>query len=346
MKKGFTLIELLAVITILGILFTLIIPKIIDTLNESEQKSNLVSANGLIDAAQYKHRDNEANGISESLMIDFTNKINDGKLTYDGKKPEKGFINLGESGLITMAVKIGENCYKKDFSTNEIIVLPYDDNTCKYDIYVADDADYDGQISQGDGIQIGTEYFYVIENTGETISALAKYPLYIDGKIGTGIQDELALTSSGSNIQFSNSVYWPDDETPILLWLCIEDDNYNPPSGCKSYPYRYNSNSKVYPYIETYVDYLKQINPTKLSTITGRLIKMEEKHYLDFFNNENANSMSNWIYSTNYWTGSTDYDYVYVINEGNSTTQTNNYNDKNRIRPVIEMPLSVLESDN
>ena len=71
MKKGFTLVELLAVIVILGVIAVIIIPKVTNSLKESEEKTNLASINGLLKAAQYKYQDNELKGIEENLTIDY-----------------------------------------------------------------------------------------------------------------------------------------------------------------------------------------------------------------------------------------------------------------------------------
>ena len=92
MKKGFTLVELLAVIIILGLLAVLITPKVINTLKESEEKTNMASANGLLKAAEYRHQDDELKGTNQTITIDYTNNINIDKLEYNGKQPEKGKV--------------------------------------------------------------------------------------------------------------------------------------------------------------------------------------------------------------------------------------------------------------
>ena len=130
MKKGFTLVELLAVIVILGLLSLLIVPKIVNTLKDSEEKTNMASAKGLLKAAEYTYQDNEIKGISENITIDYTNNINTDKLDYNGSKPEKGKINIYSNGDISMAVKIGNNCYIKSVSENDITTQAYNDETC------------------------------------------------------------------------------------------------------------------------------------------------------------------------------------------------------------------------
>ena len=135
-NKAFTLVELLAVIVILGILSVLIIPKIVNTLNESEQKTNLVSAEELLKAAQYKTTNNEIKGVSENITIDYTTNTNTNYLDYTGQKPEKGQVIIRKNGQIAMAVKIGENCYSKNYNGLDITVTPYNEEICSNPIIV------------------------------------------------------------------------------------------------------------------------------------------------------------------------------------------------------------------
>ena len=129
-KNAFTLVELLAVIIILGILSTLIVPKVMKTLNDSEEKSNLASANGLLKAAEYKYQDNEINGISENIVINFGTGQNVDKLDFNGKNPDEGVLTITTTGNISMAVKIGDKCYIKQSNAKDIVVQDYNSNTC------------------------------------------------------------------------------------------------------------------------------------------------------------------------------------------------------------------------
>lgn len=130
MKKGFTLVELLAVIIILGLLAVLITPKVMNTINESKQKTNMASANGLLKAAEYRYQDDDTNGISQEIIIDYETKENIDKLEYNGKQPEKGKVVIKKDGRIAFAVKIGDNCYLKTYNSNEITVETYSAATC------------------------------------------------------------------------------------------------------------------------------------------------------------------------------------------------------------------------
>lgn len=140
MKKGFTLVELLAVLIIIGLLSVLIVPKVLKTLNDSEQKTNLASAKELIKTAEYKYEENGINGISETIRIDYTNDINTDKIEFDGKKPEKGKLIVTKDGKIAFYIKIGDTCYIKNRLSQEIISKAYDSGTCKTALSFEDDS--------------------------------------------------------------------------------------------------------------------------------------------------------------------------------------------------------------
>jgi type IV pilus assembly protein PilA len=129
-NKAFTLIELLAVIIVLGILAVLIVPKVVNTLNESEKKTNMTSAENLVKAAEYKASSNEMKGISDEIIIDYELGNNTDYLDYSGKKPETGKIFIKKDGRIAMAVKIGDYCYLKGYDSSDIATNPYSSETC------------------------------------------------------------------------------------------------------------------------------------------------------------------------------------------------------------------------
>ena len=131
MKKGFTLVELLAVITILGLLAVIIVPKVTKTIKDSEQKTNMASANGLLKAAEYRYQDNEIKGTTEEVIINYETRENIDKLDYNGRPPEKGKLIITKDGKIVMAVKIGDSCYTKKLTSNDIEIAPYNEETCE-----------------------------------------------------------------------------------------------------------------------------------------------------------------------------------------------------------------------
>lgn len=129
-KKAFTLMELLAVIIVLGIITTIIVPKVVNMLNEAEKNTNMSSAEGLVKAAEYKYQDNEINGISENKKINYQTGENVNYLDYTGTKPTGGQLNIKSNGQVAMAVRFGDNCYLKPYNSNDITTIPYDENTC------------------------------------------------------------------------------------------------------------------------------------------------------------------------------------------------------------------------
>ena len=131
MKKGFTLIELLAVIIILGILTTLIAPKVVNMIEEAEKNTNMTSAQNLAKAAQLKAQNNDAAGTNENIIINYETGENANYLDYNGSKPEKGQIIILSTSEISLAVKIGDYCYIKSTNSSDILSQPYNEETCK-----------------------------------------------------------------------------------------------------------------------------------------------------------------------------------------------------------------------
>lgn len=130
-KKAFTLMELLAVIIVLGIITTIIAPKVVNMLDESEKNTYTNSVRGLIKAATYKYSNNDIKGIvNEDIVIDYSNKNNTKYLEYNGEPPEEGKIHITPLGDVSVAVKYGDYCYKKDYSSDEITIQKYDVSNC------------------------------------------------------------------------------------------------------------------------------------------------------------------------------------------------------------------------
>lgn len=369
MKKGFTLVELLAVIIILGVLSLLIVPKVINTLNDSEEKTNMASAEGLLKAAEYKYQDNEIKGISESIKVDYTNNINIDKLDFNGKKPEKGEVKINKNGKVSMAVKIGNKCYLKAVQDKEITTTDYDATTCVMPklITLVEDADENGQISSGDEYAIGDEHFYIISVNNNIATMLAKYNLNV-GNIMTECNEEndyecnktpIPTTTPGYGLQSEDVTGWSEELEPTTYKGTIEfstepywrsDDSWHLKTNYgDTYPtYVYDSNSSLYEYIENYVSYLKELGVP--DTTTGRLINLNDLTALgcDYVHLTCSDITKTWLYSTAYWTGIVDIRYIFSFRptyEGISEEQIMdswNYDldEMMGIRPVIEIDLS------
>lgn len=151
-KKAFTLVELLAVIIILGLLLTLTAPKITQTLKEAKEKTYMISAQNLVKSAQLKVSNNEVNGMTENILINYETGENINYLDYTGRKPESGQVYIKANGKIAMAVKIGEECYIKTYNSNDINVEEYDEQTC-----VIINREMPEIVTSGDGLYETTE---------------------------------------------------------------------------------------------------------------------------------------------------------------------------------------------
>jgi len=138
-KKGFTLIELLAVIVILGTIMTLIIPKVIKTIERNQTKLVENSVRGLIRAVDIAQKENVLDDDLESITFTYENgneTSNVGNLTleYTGKRPENGTIIINEIGEIALALHDGNYCIEKDFTSDDIIITKTLLDDCNLDI--------------------------------------------------------------------------------------------------------------------------------------------------------------------------------------------------------------------
>ena len=126
MKKGFTLVELLAVITILGLLALLIVPKVQKTIKDSKKNIYESSAYALSREADNFYLAKKAELTSfDGCTYDFTNNSNtcDG-FEFKGQKPDSGTLNIDKNGNVQFSVKFEKYCYVKQKKSDNIIVIP------------------------------------------------------------------------------------------------------------------------------------------------------------------------------------------------------------------------------
>ena len=194
-----------------------------------------------------------------------------------------------------------------------------------------------GEIDEvGSEVCIEEECFYIISNDGSTVTMLSKYNLYVGGEYNnntwtaygneaTGKQDSTMLGYvSGQSIrkgttEFSNTSYWS--------------------SAVSSYPaYVYNSNSKLYSYVENYKAYLNTLGVTPTE---ARLITYEELTALGCSGSSCKNAPS-WVYATTYWSGSACNigSVWYVISSGYFGSGRYNDDGYYSVRPVITISKS------
>lgn len=118
MKKGFTLVELLAVITVIGFLLALIVPKLTDVLAESEKSIEKESVKGILDAANLHYGKHMKDNPVDYNFNGYTNIYND--LKFGGKEPDKGIVYIKANGEIELRVLFKNTCYVKGFWGQEI----------------------------------------------------------------------------------------------------------------------------------------------------------------------------------------------------------------------------------
>lgn len=189
-----------------------------------------------------------------------------------------------------------------------------------------------GNLQPGDVVGIGdTEDFFVISSdnspNGKTV-LFAKYNLLVGSIVensrpiglvptttpGYGLQDESIIGYDydeiwNGEVDFSNTNYWMDGDNLALqydpnhevtiytrygynFFKYISDDT-------EAHIYVYDSNSLTYPYVNEYVERLKEIGAP--STITGRLLSYEEAKACENVTYEGTSIIGNGRFS---WLGS------------------------------------------
>lgn len=201
-NKGFTLIELMAVIIVLGVLATLIVPKVVNMLNEAEKNTNMSSAEGLVKAATYKATNNEITGNTENIIINYSTGENTSYLDYSGNKPTSGKIAIKSNGEVAMAVRLGDNCYLKSYISDDITVILYNTETCDENAEVFTNYELPQIVTTGDGL-------YKSETEpGRFVYRGATPNNYITLNEGT--------TSAPSNVNYRIISYEPDGTIKVI----------------------------------------------------------------------------------------------------------------------------------
>lgn len=105
-KRGFTLVELLAVITVLGVILAIVIPKINNTLENSKEAAYNNQINSLISIAKRW-------GASNSDKLSDENKLQFSTLFDDGYIKQKDIINPKTDKALEGCIKIS---YDEEYS--------------------------------------------------------------------------------------------------------------------------------------------------------------------------------------------------------------------------------------
>ena len=134
----------------------------------------------------------------------------------------------------------------------------------------------------GDEIALGNEHFYVISDNENTVTALARHNITLDN---VPVQSDSAKTTT-----FSSSNYW------------VKSGNLSSEYG-DSYPsFVYDSNSKLYSYVQNYQTYLKNLG---YESVLASLLSYEQAVSLGCdANSKSCSNAPNFLTTTKYWLGS------------------------------------------
>ena len=232
----------------------------------------------------------------------------------------------------------------------------------------------DGSITPGDVVRIGeTEEFYVVSSDATKTVLVAKYNLlvgysynestnyertYISPSTpGYGLQSVDAIGYDGSSyystLAFSSINYWDDGGTLLSPYNANGASYDGNPK-----PFVYNSSLTTAPNFENdgfktsgysiayYVEQYKAklIEMGAPSTITGRLLSYEEADSAQSIEDNGTSIIFDGRQS--YWLGSaSDYNYVWSVlsDRSNFLYNSNYYDGRFGVRPVIEIPTSEIK---
>ena len=100
-KKAFTLIELMAIITILGLLLVLIVPKVKDILNNSKEQISYESTKKMVNIFDEYYTRMRLKGDFQGCYYDFSSNNTDcDDFSFDGKGPDSGKLTLSKDGRV------------------------------------------------------------------------------------------------------------------------------------------------------------------------------------------------------------------------------------------------------
>lgn len=271
-KNGFTLVELLAVIIILGLIAVLIVPKVVNMLDDAEKNTNMTSAENLIKAAELKVSNNEITGNNRDIKINYQTGENINYLDYTGEKPEIGQVQIKRNGDIAMAVKFGDYCYLKSYNSNDITTIAYNENTCgeNADVFinytmpelaVSGDGLYEAQGEPGRYIYRGTNpnnYINLKENGTDVTYRILSYEsdgtikVIRDASLGNIAWDPQANRQNTAAGYYCNSAYgcnvWGNQSNTYYNDKTLTELNqdfyfhYYPDNQTNTFSIKYNNN--------------------------------------------------------------------------------------------------------
>lgn len=119
-SKGFTLIELLGVITLLGLVLAIIIPKATASIKKARQNSAADSGLSYIKATRDYYN---ANVLDSNLALkDGKNHVKDinDSIDFKGDKPLSGYVTISNDKIVY--AKLCVNYYEVIYQNSDVIV--------------------------------------------------------------------------------------------------------------------------------------------------------------------------------------------------------------------------------
>ena len=288
-------------------------------------------------------------------------------VVYDGNGYKYYWISVDDSGQgvdkVTLADKLDEDDIKSDLNASEIEsivkttgiggrqkILILDENgnwTGEFnaDNKISEDGGVivypvgktESTLEVGDIVTIGTEDFYVLNNTESELKLLARYNLKIGTDYGDGgvVLHEHTPSEEGYGRQSSEARGRNYDGGNSICTVAFSSTAYweGQTGEGKKYPdnYVYDNNSAIYPYLENYKTYLEGFGVTP----EVRLLGKNDQRLL------NDHGKSDILYTTSFWRGDSysfnnnEYIVVYYYSDGASGISPPNHNYIFGVRPEV-----------
>ena len=188
----------------------------------------------------------------------------------------------------------------------------------------------------GSEVCLGTECFYVLSSTNDSVTMLSKYNLYV----GNSVDEEWNITplSNPTGIQDKRALGWYEEDDgpvfPVIGTVSFGEDG-------STY-----ETSTIKGNVDDYGDYLRSlgfdITSSRLLSF-DEIIKFPHETGVEHGNTEYYFSDSNsWIRSTSYWVWDTDGNSVYRMDSlGNLYIDDPTYEEELGVRPVITVSKSI-----
>ena len=288
-------------------------------------------------------------------------------VVYDGNGYKYYWISVDETGQgvdkVTLADKLDEDDIKSDLNASEIEstvkttgiggrqkILILDENgnwTGEFnaDNKISEDGGVivypvgktESTLEVGDIVTIGTEDFYVLNNTDSELKLLARYNLKVGTDYGDGgvVLHEHTPSEEGYGRQSSEARGRPYDGGNSICAVAFSSTAYweGQTGEGKKYPdnYVYDSNSAIYPYLENYKTYLEGFGITPEVRLLG---KNDQRPLFD-------HGKTDILYTTSFWRGDSyffnnnEYIAVYYYSDGASGISPPNHKYTYGVRPEV-----------